>query len=327
MTEHTTRDGQRIVVLGASGFIGSAVSAALCARPVRLRLVSRRPAAMPRGAVADVEMRAADLTVPGALADAVADADTVIHLVAHTDGGWRGSDGDTAAKRVNLGLVEDLAQACRSGRRGAPPPAVVFASSALINDDQIDSAYCRQKLTAERVLAEATEEGVLRGISLRLPAAYGYGPAADPRVIELMVRRALAGEELTLWHDGAVRRDLMHLDDVAAVFLDTIDNIDALAGSCWPIGTGCGEPLGKVFAEISQLVADYTGEPAVSVVTVAAPANSGPTDLVDLEIDSSRFRAVTGWQPRISLRQGLLRTIAELAAAPARGGTPSATSP
>ncbi len=328
MSEHTTPRRPLVVVLGASGFIGSAVSGALAARPVRLRLVSRRRPTVSRGAVADVEVRAADLTAPGVLADAVAGADTVIHLVAHTDNGWRVPEGDDAAERVNLGLVEDLVEACRSRRPGTTPPAVVFAGSVLTGDERIDtpparprSAYCRQKLAAERLLERATAEGVLRGVSLRLPPVFGHGTGTCRNVVELMVRRALAGEAITMWHDGTVRRDLVHVDDVAAAFLDAIDNVDALAGSYWSIGTGTGEPIGKVFAQISQIVADYTGEPAVSVVSVPPPAESYPTDLVDIESDASRFRAVTGWRPRIPLRYGLLRTVASLAGAPGPGLT------
>ncbi|TDP92888.1 nucleoside-diphosphate-sugar epimerase [Labedaea rhizosphaerae] len=308
-------------MLGASGFIGSAVSAALTARPGRLRLVARRPSPVPDDAVADVEVLAADLTAPGVLADAVADADAVVHLVAHTEGGWRVSDGDTAAERVNLGLIEDLVEVCRA-RDGSVPPVVVFASSALIGDSDDAggprTAYCRQKLAAERLLAGATGQGVLRGVSLRLSSVYGHGPQAAPRVVEVMVRKAIAGEQLTMWHDGTIRRDLLHVDDATTAVLSALAHADRLAGGHWPIGTGRGEPLGKVFEEISEIVADHTGEPAVSVVTVDPPPNSYATDLVDLETDASRFQAVTGWRPQVSLRAGLRRTVEALAGSASR---------
>ncbi len=316
MTDTTGRP--LVVVLGASGFIGSAVSRALAARPVRLRLVSRRRPAAPADPVADVEVLCVDLTAPGALAAAVDGADTVVHLVAHP---WRAPDGETAGQRVNVGLVEDLARVCRSFPE---PPAVVFAGSALTGDDRIDtpptrprSAYCTQKLTAERVLERAAAAGVLRAVSLRLPPVFGYEPGTGPNVVELMARRALAGHQLTLWHDGTVRRDLVHVDDVAAAFLDTLDHFDALAGAHWPIGTGPGAPLGKVFAEIAEIAATLTGEPAVAVVSVPAPANACCTDVVDVDVDPSRFHAVTGWRPRLSLRDGLVGTVAALARATA----------
>ncbi|MGX7825866.1 NAD-dependent epimerase/dehydratase family protein [Actinokineospora sp. 24-640] len=319
MTEDSGRP--LIVVLGASGFIGTAVSRALAARPVRLRLVSRRLPPVPCDAVADIEVSTVDLTEPGAMARAIAGADTVIHLVAPS---WRSADGAAdgdaaAAEKVNVGLVRDLADVCRAG---GTVPAVLFTGTALNGDDSTDtppdrlrSAYCRQKLSAERVLEQATADGVLRAVSLRLPPVFGYEPGTRPNVVETMARKALAGDALTLWHDGTVRRDLVHIDDVTAAILDTLDHFEALTGSYWLVGTGQGEPLGKLFAEISQIVADHTGEPAVAVTRVPPPANSFSTDLVDVDVDPSRFHAVTGWRPRLSLRDGLISTVAALAGA------------
>jgi nucleoside-diphosphate-sugar epimerase len=342
-------------VLGASGFIGSALSRALATRPIGLRLVARRPAPVPRHAVADVEVCATDLTAPGALAAAVADCDAVVHLVAYTDGGWRVADGDTVAERVNVGLVEDLVAALRShraapatvdSRRAVPaavaagvaapaapvsvcaPPAVLFAGTdtqvGLTDHERIDgtepdrprSAYCRQKLAAENVLKQATADGLIRAASLRLPTVYGHGPdstCADRGVVSLMVRRALAGDPLTMWHDGTVRRDLVYIDDVTAAFVAALDHMDALAGRHWLIGSGMGVPLGVVFAQIADLVSGRTGRAPVEVVSVDPPAHAEPTDLKSVEIDSSAFRAVTGWRPWVSLRDGLTRTVTALA--------------
>lgn len=303
----------RVVVLGASGFIGTALSRALAQRPVRLRLVSRRPPPVPCDPVADVEVCSTDLTQPGALAAAVEAADVVVHLVAHS---WRAADEATVGERVNVGLVRDLVSVCRATRRN---PFVVFAGTGLNGDDHIDrvptsprSAYCTQKLTAERVLELATTEGALRAVTLRLPPVFGYEPGTRPNIVETMARKALDGDALTLWNDGTVRRDLVHVDDVTAAFMDTLDHLDALAGTYWPVGTGRGAPLGKVFAEIAQVVADRTDQPAVAVTCVPPPPNSLTTDLVDVDIDPARFHAVTGWRPRMSLRDGVIRTVAAL---------------
>ncbi|MFE0788375.1 NAD-dependent epimerase/dehydratase family protein [Streptomyces mutabilis] len=213
-----------ITVLGASGFIGSHVVAELAGRPVRLRAVARRPT-VPAGlgrSVADVETRAVDLSRPGALAEAVAGSDAVVHLVAHLDGAgaWRAADGDSAAERLNTGLVQELADALRpTPAAGRPPAVVLFASTATTAPDPTtgtgrpattglvpatpglapanaapDSAnaapapastapatpYERQKAAAERILADATAAGELCGVSLRLPTV--FGPATAPAV-------------------------------------------------------------------------------------------------------------------------------------------------
>jgi nucleoside-diphosphate-sugar epimerase len=319
-----------ITVLGASGFIGSAVTAALAERPIRLRIVARRPALPPPGGRAAVEVRTADLTARYAVATAVAGSDVVVHVVLDA-AGWRGADGDARTERVNVGVMRDLVEALRCGRApGAPPPVVVFAGSASqvgspdtlpvdgTEADQPDTAYDRQKQSAEHLLRTATEHGVLRGVSLRLPTVFGPGPTAtaDRGVLSTMTRQALDGEALTMWHDGTVERDLLFVDDVATAFLAAIDHPNALAGRHWLLGTGRGERLGDVFHMIADLVATHTGRSPVPVVSVPPPDGLAVTDLRSMVVDSTAFRSATGWSPRVPLRDGLRRTVIALAGRP-----------
>lgn len=117
-----------IVVLGASGFMGSAVVDRLAGLPVTVRAVARGLSPVPAEAVADVETHQVDLARPGALAHAVEGADAVVHLVAQVGGdrSWRAADERT--ERVNVGVMRDLVTAFEG--RDAPAPAVVFASTA-----------------------------------------------------------------------------------------------------------------------------------------------------------------------------------------------------
>ncbi|QNP67937.1 NAD-dependent epimerase/dehydratase family protein (plasmid) [Streptomyces genisteinicus] len=314
------------MVLGASGFIGSPLTRALAGRPVRLRLVARRPAPVPDGAVADVEVRTDDLAAPGAIARAVEGADAVFHLVAATESGWRVAEGDAAAERLNVGLVRDLAAAfAATGRQGAQPPVVVFPSTTThlgagpggtVDPDQVKSTYVRQKLLAEHVLAHATSEGVLRGVSLGLPTVFGHGPATtapDRGVVAAMTRRALAGEPLTVWGDGSVRRDLVYVDDVVDALLAAHDHADLLSGRHWEIGTGTGVTLLSLFTGVSDAVAARTGRPAVPVVTVPPPDHADPADAEDVVVDPAPFHAATGWRPRTTLPDALHRTAEALA--------------
>ena len=74
------------------------------------------------------------------------------------------------------------------------------------------TTYDRQKVAAEQFLKQAAADGVVRGISLRLPTVFGHGrtPGSAVRgVVGAMARRALDGRPLTMWHDGTVLRDLV----------------------------------------------------------------------------------------------------------------------
>lgn len=319
-----------ITLLGATGFVGSAVLRELAGHPVRIRAVARRPARLPAAPRADIDVHTADLTEPGAVARAVEGADVVVHTVAHIAGAstWRIDDGDTAAERVNVGLVRDLVDAL--DRRPGPKARVLFTGAAsqvgpsdkeVLDGTEADhpaGEYDRQKLAAERLLLSADADGVLHGASLRLPTVFGYGPdstAHDKGVVSTMVRKALDGDPLTMWHDGTVRRDLLYVEEAARALVDGIGRAEALAGRHWLLGTGEGRPLGEVFALIAALVSEHTGKPPVPVCSVEPPAHAEQGDFRSVTIDASAFREAAGWRPVFPFEQALRRTVAFCAAA------------
>ncbi|EMF01552.1 NAD-dependent epimerase/dehydratase [Streptomyces mobaraensis NBRC 13819 = DSM 40847] len=319
------QDGKRplVTVLGASGFIGSAVAAEFVRRPVRLRLVTRghRPPAAVADAK-DVELRTADATDPAALAAAVDGSDVVVHLLADLSGdiNWRGAD--PVAERVNVGTMRHLTDVLRPGPGGRPVTVIYAGAASQVGltaapridgsePDEPQGAYDRQKLAAQRVLEQATRAGDVHGITLRLPTVIGCAPGrtTSKGVVAAMTKRALAGEPITMWHDGTVLRDLLHVDDVARAFAAALEHGHELVGRHWLIGSGHGEPLGAVFRRIADLVAERTGRPPVSVLTVDPPEYAELADFHSVEIDASAFRGVTGWQPRLTLDQALERTV------------------
>lgn len=322
-----------VVVLGASGFIGSAVAAEFARRPVRLRLVGRRPmspgAGLRPGAggIARSEAYAADLTAPHGMARAVADADVVIHLVARIEAGvaWRAAEWDPAAARVNVGVMRRLVDVLGAGHRAreAPPPVVVFAGSALqagvpgrIDGREPDhpvTVYAQQKLAAERVLKDASARGVVRGVSLRLPTVYGAGPGPfGSGVVAAMVERALTDRPLSVWRGGAGQRDLLHVTDAARALATAADHADRLAGRHWPVGTGRPVAVEDLFRAVARAVAARTGRPPVPVLEVDPPASATAADALGMAVDSSAFHAVTGWCPRAVLGAALEELVGEV---------------
>ncbi|RZQ61304.1 SDR family epimerase/dehydratase [Amycolatopsis suaedae] len=312
-----------MTVLGSSGLLGTAITRMLASQPVRLRLVGRRETTVPRSCEADVEVRTLDLATPGAVAEAVTGADTVFHLVAHISGAstWRVSSGDPVAERVNTGLVHDLVDAIRTERR-ATAPIVLFAGSmsqagrvskARIDGSEPDrplTTYDKQKLEAEKAILNAHAEGLIRGSSLRLATLYTQGsdsPSLDRGVVAGMMRRAFAGQPLTMWHDGTVKRDLICVDDVASAFITAYQQIDVTAGRPWLIGSGQATSVAELFGMISKTVATRTGDAPVPVTSVEPAEHSMPTDLLDFVLDPSAFQSSTGWTARVPLLEGLDR--------------------
>lgn len=322
-------DRPLVVVLGASGYLGTAITRELAGCDIRLRPVSRRPAAVPQDARAAVESVTADLMQPEQLAAAVEGADVIVHLVAGIAGAtsWRGAGVDPLVERVNVGLVHDLVDVLRKGAAPGRRPAVLFAGSVAsvgapgkvrIDGSEPDapkSAYPRQKLEAELALKAAHDEGLLRAVSLRMPTIFGPGPqetGADRGVVVTMIRRALAGRRLELW-DRTVRREMIHVADVARAFVAALDHVDALGGRHWLIGTGRSEPLGDMFTAIAAAVADHQGRTPVPVVEVPPPTEAEATDLQGMEVDASAFTRITGWRPEADRSVALPALVAEVA--------------
>jgi len=314
-------DGPDVVVLGASGYIGSAVLATVAARPGWIRAIARRPAAVPIAARADIEVRTADLTDRAALAEAVRGARAVVHLVADINHGtgrsWRVTD-DGSGERLNLGPVRDLVDVL-SGRAGPPATVVLTGSTTQVGPhdrlridgtepDRPETAYDRQKLAAERLLLAAHRRGELRAVPLRLPTVFGASDAGGPfgaGVVAAMIGRALTGRPLTMWHDGSVVRDLLHVDDVAAAVGAVLARPEAVCGRPWLLGTGTGVPLRDVFVRIAALAAEVTGTLAVPVTAIEPPGHATPEDFRGVEVEAGAFRVATGWRPRIALDEGL----------------------
>lgn len=321
-----------ITVLGASGFLGSALTTALAARPVRLRVLARRPAFVPADARAEVTVHTADLADPAADPDAVtaavAGSDVVVNLLKHS-GDWRAADRDPVSERINVGTTRALVAALDARRRPGPAPLCVFAGTVsqvgvppdrMLDGTEPDhpvTAYDRQKLDAERLLLAATAAGAVRGISLRLPTIYGQGPAThapDVGVVAGMARRAIAGEALTMWADGAVRREFVHVEDTVAAFLAALDRPDRLAGRHWLVGSGQARTLRDALRTIAGSVAAHTGTPPVPVVSTPPPAHATATDLRSVAVDPTPFRVASGWTARVTLEEGVDRTVAALLA-------------
>lgn len=303
--------GTRVVVLGGSGFIGSAVVARFVAAGAVVRSVSRSG----RPPVAGVEAVTADLTEPGRVAEVVADADVVLPLVLYTGGGTYRVDGGEAeaAARVNVAVVRSVVEAA-AGRM------VVFAGSTSqvgsgarqrVDGTETDvptTEYDRQKCEAERVVLESG------GISLRLPTVYGPTPlAVDRGVVTTMIRRALAGERLTVWGDGLMERDLVFVDDVANAFVEAVIHADRTAGRHWLLGTGRGVTVRELFETVSTSVSAHTGKPPVPVVSVPPPREATVMDVRSLVADPAAFTAASGWRATTPLHAGITATVAAVA--------------
>jgi dTDP-glucose 4,6-dehydratase len=127
-----------------------------------------------------------------------------------------------------------------------------------------------------------------------------YGPRMRPRdgrVVSNFIVQALAGEPITIYGDGMQTRSFCYVDD-------EIDGIYRLfmRGDCEP--TNIGNPNEFTVAQLAELVVDLTGTKS-EIVYRPLPQDDPKVRQPDI----SKARALLGWEPQVTLREGVGRTI------------------
>jgi nucleoside-diphosphate-sugar epimerase len=298
-----------VVVTGARGYIGTALAKALAAQGHGLRPTSRSRDAGPDG----LPFRQSDLAREEEWLDLLQDADAVVHLSSRTDLRAAESDpsGDEALNVLPVrAMLKAAAKACNC-------PRVIYASAVTIvglqhanpvdelTPDHPVSVYDRHKLACEQLLAKATSDGIVRACSLRLANVYGPGHStnANRGILNVMMRRALTGEALTLYGKGEYIRDFVHLDDVVAAFAAELA-ADVCDGRLYVIASGVGHTLADAYRIVAEEAFRAIGREA-TIREVPGPADLHPIERRSFVGDSSLYRRLTGWRPRIALRDGV----------------------
>ncbi|MGW1952363.1 GDP-L-fucose synthase family protein [Streptomyces sp. NPDC001920] len=135
---------------------------------------------------------------------------------------------------------------------------------------------------------------------------YGPGDNFDPEsshVLPALIRRFHEAErdgldEVVLWGSGTPRREFLHVDDLADACVTLLRRYD----DDTPVNIGCGDDL--TIRELAHLVAEVVGYRGRITFDTTKPDGT-PRKVLDI----SRMRAL-GWEPRITLRDGIAATYA-----------------
>ena len=303
--------GVKVLVLGASGFIGNWTLRALSAEGATTHAVIRDPAAAARCHLPFSEVIVEDLAPPGAVAAIVKRVrpSIVFNLAGY---GVDHAERDPALMvALNARMVAELCEALAA----TPAPAwsglrLVHVGSALeygrvpgpLREDVTPNPttdYGRTKLLGTEHVARAGRATGLRSIVVRLFTVYGPGEHSG-RLLPSLLEAAHAGDRVRL-SGGTQERDFTYVEDAVEGLL-RLGLTEAAAGMVVNLATGELTAV-RSFAEAATSVLDLGAE---QLEFGALPVQSGK--MFHDQVDVTRLERLLAWRPRVSIAEGVRRT-------------------
>ena len=332
------RPARPVLVTGGAGFLGCNIADRLASAGTRVLVLDSlaRPGVEAnlawlkgRHGGSLVEATLADVRDEGACREAVRGCSAVLHLAAQvavtTSLADPVHDFEVNA-RGTLNLLE-------AARREPEPPPFLFASTnkvygKLLGQDALarrggrweprDQAWlagCAETAPLDLYSPYGCSKGVadqyaldyarcfgLRTLVFRMSCLYGqhqFGTEDQGWVAHFLIK-ALRGEPVTVYGDGAQVRDALHVDDAVDAWLLGLAGIDRLAGRSFNLGGGPANTLSLL--EMLARVEALTGtRPEVGF------GDGRPGDQLWYVSDTRAFEAATGWRAKVGLDEGLVR--------------------
>lgn len=289
----------RVLVTGATGFLGSHVSSRLLEDGFEVTgfdvaAASGRPYPMIEGDLGDLE----------ALADVVAGHDVVCHIAAIGDVYLAAERPDLAAQANVVGSAHIAEAARRHGAR------VVYASTWEVYGEpeyepiderhrcRPDHPYNITKLAGEQILLAADELQDVPVLALRLGTAYGSGLRPNS-VFRIFADRARAKEPLVIQGDGSQGRQFTYAGDIARAF--------SLACT----SEARHEALNIVAPEMVsiKMLAELVVERFPTELTFGEPR---PGDIAPALVAADRAREILDWKAQTPFADGLTELLDEI---------------
>jgi CDP-paratose 2-epimerase len=333
------------LVTGGAGFVGTNVADRLLRAGVRVRILDNLARAGVEQNLAwleathghDVEVEIAHICDRAALRRAVRGVDSVFHFAAQV-AVTTSLDDPYEDFRVNVDGTVRLLEALREQETHVP---FLFTSTNKVYgslpdvalervDDRwmpTDPVYRDFGVSEARPLSFCTPYGCSKGAadqyvldyakSFGIPALVFrmsciYGPHQhgneDQGWVAHFLLRALRGEHVVLYGDGAQVRDILFVDDLVDAMLAAVDRAHELASQAFNIGGGPDNTISLL--ELLDLIAELHGRRPLVRHGVERPG-----DQRYYVSDTRKLRRLLRWQPRVGVGEGVAALSEWLAAA------------
>ncbi|NOY77130.1 MAG: SDR family oxidoreductase [Calditrichaeota bacterium] len=298
----------KVLVTGGAGFIGSNIVDALISAGHKVVVVDnlymgRLKNLNPKAKFYLLDLRADELEKVFALEK----FDAVFHEAAQMDV-RRSVENPIFDAEVNvLGTLNVLQNSVKNGVK-----KIIFASTGGAIYGEQDyfpadenhpnrpvSPYGITKLTVEKYLYFYKLTYGLQHVILRYANVYGprQNPHGEAGVVAIFIEKMLLGEQPIINGDGTQTRDFVFVDDVVRANLLALDYPES---DVFNVGTAIETDVNTIFRELNTIIGKNIPE-------THGPAKEGEQQRS--VIDYSKTKKLLGWEPKVSLQEGLRKTV------------------
>jgi len=309
--------GKKVLVTGAGGFIGSHLAERLATLGASTRVFLRYSSTGSRGwlesspLVERMECVLGDIRDADGVRQAMRGVDTVFHLAALIGIPYSYEAPSSYVATNVVGTLNVLQAARESGVRCVVHTSTseVYGSALRTPIDEAHPLQGQSPYSATKIGADKLAESF--HLSFGLPVVTvrpfnTFGPRQSARaIVPTIVSQCLGGERVRVGNLEPTR-DLNFVTNTVEGFVAAASSLAAI-GETVNLGSGREIRIG----DLVTLIADLLGQRVTAEVDAQRirPARSEVTRLL---ADNARARELLGWQPRVSLEDGLRQTIAWL---------------
>jgi UDP-glucose 4-epimerase len=299
-----------ILITGGAGFIGSHIAKSLLADGYEINIVDNLSTGNLENVPDGAKFTKTDLRFPEALQEIPSnDYKAVLHLAGQSSG-EKSFDDPLYDLDANCRSTSLLASWALKNRI----PVFIYASSmGVYGEPQFYpvpetafprpvSYYGASKYCAEQVLRVASLQG-MRTVCFRMFNVYGPGQnLADLRQGMVSIFLAQLLRERSLFVKGSVHRvrDFIYIDDVVSAWKMAIQRP---VNGIFNLGTGKA-------TELTELISVLLEACNLDKNCPVSEGEGTPGDQFAISADITAIREVLGWEPKVSLAQGVDRTVA-----------------
>ncbi len=310
----------QVLVTGAGGFIGSHLTEALVKAGAKVRVFIRYNSRDGRGNLEDLEPKvleqieiiAGDLRDADAIERSVKGCNAVFHLGALVGIPYSYKNPREVVETNILGTFNVLTAARDHGvdRIVHTSTSEVYGSACYVPIDEAHPLQGQSPYSASKIGADKLAESFYATFGLPVVTIRPfncYGPRQSARaVIPTLITQALVCEEIRLGNTDALR-DFTFVSDTAQAFIKAAQTQEAF-GKVINVGSGQEISIGQ----LANMIIDSTRSKAKIVVdeTRVRPSRSEVTRLL---ADNRLAKETLGWESRVTLGEGVNRTVAWIA--------------